>query len=380
MKSPAPGRILIVDDERLNRELFEAYFAQTPHEVVVAASGAEALERAKESPPDIVLLDVMMPGIDGFTTAQQLKAMAGDDFLPIILVTALGDHASRMKGFEAGADEFLQKPVNRLELYARVRNLLALRHEQRALAERNAQLVALQRLRDELSSLVIHDLKSPLAAVTMNLRYLAEQLGTRPDTPDDLREALSDARMASQRVMRMIADLLDVSRAEESRLVARRTRVSLGQLIDEAVREQLALARDRRVRLAVEIPPGATAFADPGLLQRMLENMLDNAVRYTPAGGRVLVRAASNEHGLHLDICNDGQPIPAGLRRELFDKWAQVAGTARNGPNRGLGLYFCRLAAEAHGGTIEAAEGADYPVCFRLRIPGDAEALRTSAM
>lgn len=371
------GRILVVDDEPMNRELIRAYFSRLPCEVVVAASGTEALALAAERLPDLVLLDVMMPGLDGFETATRLKALAGSEFLPIILVTALGDHASRVKGFEAGADEYLQKPVNRLELHARVRNLLSLRRERQELAAQNARLRELQRLRDEMTSLVVHDLKSPLTAVSINLRFIAERVGA-PGYEPDLQEAVADARLASGRLLRLISDLLDVARAEEQRLAARKAKLELGALADAVVRENAAYARERRIRLELAVPDGQVV-ADGALLQRMLENLLENAIRHAPAGARVAVRATLEPGRAEILVGNEGKPIPAEARARIFDKWGQAQAGDHAGGHRGLGLYFCRLAAEAHGGTIEAVDHPEFAACFQIVLPQEPAAIEDAA-
>src|SRR5438445_5812976 len=147
------AKILIVDDEPVNRELLHAYLDGSDHELIDAASGEMALVLTKEQRPDLVLLDVMMPGLDGFETTRRLKAELTNELLPVVLVTALADHESRLRGLRAGADEFLTKPVDRHELLLRVSNLLSLRAHQVALVRRNVELIELQRFREEMSAM-----------------------------------------------------------------------------------------------------------------------------------------------------------------------------------------------------------------------------------
>src|SRR5437868_5677361 len=150
--------ILIVDDEALNRELLHAYLESSEHTLIDAESGEDALAAVARERPDIVLLDVMMPGLSGFDTVERIKAATRDQFLPVVLVTALADHDSRLRGLRAGADEFLTKPVDRHELLLRVANLLSLRAKESALIAHNVELVELQRFRDEMSAMIVHDL------------------------------------------------------------------------------------------------------------------------------------------------------------------------------------------------------------------------------
>src|SRR5690349_9816486 len=165
-------KILVVDDQRPNRELLRALLEEPGVSIVEAASGTEAIELARRTFPDLVLLDVMMPGLDGFETTRLLKEEAGEVFLPVVLVTALADRDARLRGFDVGADEFLTKPLDRHELRLRVRNLLALRGKEMTLRDRNVSLLELIRFRDEMSAMLIHDLKNPAAIVDLSLDFL----------------------------------------------------------------------------------------------------------------------------------------------------------------------------------------------------------------
>ncbi len=359
------ARILIVDDEPLNRELLHAFFEDEGHELVEAQTGEEALTRAAELPPDLVLLDVMMPGMDGFETCTALKAQARDEFLPIVLVTALGDHASRVKGLRTGADDFLTKPVDRQELRARTSNLLMLREKELALVQRSTRFAELNRFKDEMSEMIVHDLKNPLAAVLANLDYVIDQ-------PNELEEpaldALRDARTASRRALRLIHNLVDVARMEAGRIELRRTPTPFGHLLTPVIRQRTAAARNRGITLVDAVNTEVRLDADADLVTRVVENLYDNSLRYTPPGGRILAWGESDGKGAQLHIGNTGPPIPAEARELVFEKFGHRSSkTGRM--NLGLGLYFCRLAAEAHGGRIWVEETKDLPTVFNLSLP-----------
>lgn len=360
------ARILIVDDDELNRELLDAYLDGAGHELDHAVSGEAALAQAATSPPDLVLLDVMMPGIDGFTTATRLKAMFPDVFLPIVLVTALGDRASRVRGLAAGADEFLTKPLDRDELLVRIGNLLALRAHEHELARRSVDLLELSRFKDDMLATLVHDLRS-LATVILGA---VDFVSRSPELDADSREVLDDCRQASGRMMRMVANILDLSRAEEGRLSPRPAEASLHELVRIAVAPRRQLFERRGIFL--DLAEGDLwAEVDRDLLVRALENLFDNAARYAPVGGRVHAGVTSSGHEAVIRIGNNGAPIPEAARDRIFEKYVQVAGAsgALRTHNVGLGLYFCRLAIEAHGGRVWI-EGTDaLPVVFALALP-----------
>jgi two-component system sensor histidine kinase/response regulator len=356
--------ILIVDDEPLNRELLHAYLESSEHTLIDAASGEDALAAVASERPDIVLLDVMMPGLSGFDTVERIKAATRDQFLPVVLVTALADHDSRLRGLRAGADEFLTKPVDRHELLLRVANLLSLRAKESALMAHNVELIELQRFRDEMSAMIVHDLKNPLSVMLANIDYLIESAGDNLDSLD----ALHDSKSAGRRAIRLLGNLLDLSNLENGRWKLRREHTEVAQLIEPLVDQRAHMAGARDIRIGCTIDRGARVFADAELVSRVVDNVLDNAFRHTPAGGRIQVSGANTDGVVQVRIGNTGAPIPDDARERIFDKFGQT-GSNVGRMNLGLGLYFCRLATEAHGGRIWVEQTVELPTVFGLELP-----------
>ena len=359
------ARILVVDDEPLNRTLLRACFAGSGHELVEATSGDQALALAEDLTPDLVLLDVMMPGMDGFETTRQLKAMFADVFVPVVLVTALDDRTSRVTGLAAGADEFLTKPIDRDELLMRSGNLLQLRAREVELQRRNVELVELQRFQDETMAMLVHDLKSPLSVILASVDYLIGAPGMHPDAV----EALDDCRQAGSRIARLTSNILEIAHAESGRLELRRARAGLAGLVETVLGPRRSVLERRGLAVEVEVGDLA-AECDRDLVARVLENLIDNGARYTPASGRLRVWAAPGESGgqtVIVRVGNSGAAIPEASRMLVFEKFTQVW-EARRG-SVGLGLYFCRLAVEAHGGTIWIEETPELPTVFAFALP-----------
>src|SRR5690348_3149128 len=168
---------------------------------------------------DLVLMDAMLPRMNGFEAARRIKQARSGEFLPIIMVTALRDQSSKLLGYRVGADDFLSHPVDRIELGVRVAALLALRERHQALARRNEELVELQRFRDEMSSTVVHDLKNPLAVILANLAYAVEELRDLGDAVDpDVPQSLVESQEAGRRLLRLLTNLADTARIEAARL------------------------------------------------------------------------------------------------------------------------------------------------------------------
>jgi two-component system sensor histidine kinase/response regulator len=358
--------ILIVDDEPMNRDLIIALLAESGHTLIEGRNGEEALALVQRTAVDLVLLDVMMPGLDGLEVTRRLRQRPAVEYLPIVLVTALNDQASKVDGLNAGADEFLTKPIDGRELLVRTGNLLRLRERELALQRQNAELMELHRFRDELSSLLVHDLKNPMAAVIGNLALMKSD--GRLDQQQ--RETIDDATRASERVVRLLQNLLDVARQEAGRLELRRSTVAVYDLLAEVVEQRQSAARMMRMEILFQGDPELRLDADADILTRAAENILDNAIRHTPTGGKIRVHTkAGPGSSVQLRFGNTGTAVPPEARHLIFDKFGRVAeGMGRM--NLGLGLYFCRLAAEAHGGRIWVEEAPPFATEFVIELPG----------
>jgi two-component system, sensor histidine kinase and response regulator len=368
----APKRLLLVDDEPHNLALLERLLAPLGHELVRAEDGASALAAFAEYQPNLVLLDLVMPGLDGLDVLTQIRAQAGPDHVPIIVLTAHSEREVRLRGLEAGADDFLEKPADGRTLRLRVATLLqltesrdALRRLNGELESRNTALRRLQREQRELTDFVVHDLKTPLAAIWANVEYAQEHV--RSDHPD-LASSLVDAGIASRRLRSMIDDLLVISRLEDSDLPLHNEPIVLSDLLGEVFGEYVRRAADKNVKLLRPRRTSTRIHADRALLQRVIENILDNSLRYTPEHGRMGIATRANGK-VEIAVSNTGPSIPPSERKRIFEKFARVDKERPSSGNAGLGLYFCKRVVEALGGSIEVTETPEWPTSFVLRLP-----------
>ena len=359
----ATATILVVDDDPLTRTLLVEYLADH-YQVVEAKNGTVALEITATRDIDLVLLDVVMPDLDGFDVVRALRGRGDGPFLPVILLSGLTDQASRRTGLAAGADEFLSKPFDPEELLLRVRNLLALRDKECALLERNVEHAELRRFRDEMSALVVHDLKNPLSALGTNIDFALAHWGT-----EDGLAALQDADLAARRLGELVENLADVQRLEATRLTLDRRRVRIDELLARTLAARRYHAERRQLTVAFECPPGVELAADENMILRAIENILDNAFRYAPPGGRIAIAVDCLDAVIRIRIGNSGAPVPAEARVRIFEKFGQAREAGAGRANLGLGLYFCRLAVEAHGGRIWLESTAALPTIFAIELP-----------
>jgi signal transduction histidine kinase len=281
-------------------------------------------------------------------------------------VTALGARDDRIRGLEAGADDFLTKPLDPNEVRCRVRTFLSLRQAQRGLKARAEELERLQKAKAELTSMIVHDLKNPLAAIGSNLSWIARRLRKNGVSDKDLEEALEDALGGSGRLLALVGSLIDVEKAESGQLQVERKNVRVHDILDGIARRHRKEAEARSIVLDIEVDPALQAALDEAVIARMLENLVENATRYAGDKGRIRLEGRSTARGLELVVENTGTPIPVEARAKIFDK--HVSGEGKRSAHLGLGLYFCRLAARAHGGDIAVESTPTWPTRFVIRL------------
>lgn len=360
------GHILLIDDDESVLGILSSALQNKGYSCTLASSGEDGLELFDES-VDLAIVDVNLPAMDGVAVTQQLKERAGARFVPVLVITGADEVAERLRAFKGGCDDFLSKPVNLFELEARVRSLVVRRRQHAELEAANKRLRDAQRKKQDLAALVVHDLRNPLSAIQGNVELLMEELG---GANDFVREALSDCHKLCGRALFLVAGLLDVEELSEGLLHAEPAEVPIRSVIAQASPHHKATMAMRNLSMEFDVPEDLTANVDPDLLARLVENLLDNSVRYAPRGGRVAVSAWRDSGQLVICVGNDGPPVPPLERDRIFGRYYRLeARRAGARANRGLGLYFCKLAVEAHGGTITATEKPGLPACFELRIP-----------
>ena len=359
---PMP-RILIIDDEPMARETLEALLYCEGYELLFSTNGIDALQQMPELAPDVILLDVMMPGLDGFAVCRQLRKTPQLSHIPVILVTALDGVDALARGLEAGADEFISKPVNSVELRARVRSMLRIKMQYDALARTLHS-------REVLSKLIVHDMRNPLAAILLYSQLLQRRGAHTPEQASYFDLIQSEA----QKLNTFLDDILLLAKMEKDELIVTRTPVDVGQLIGELKQKYAPLAASQNVDFIV-IHHGATAAPvalDRHLFQRVLDNLLSAAFKRSQADSQVTLQIeyANHPHAPHLRICviDQGPGITPEAIEHIFDKYAIGDWQPSDKTGAGLGLAFCRMVIEAHGGKIYAANNADKGAVITIEV------------
>jgi signal transduction histidine kinase len=325
--------------------------------------------------PDLCILDVSMPagdlGVDdrstGFEVCRRIKRDPRTARIPVIFVTALNDTTDRVKAIEAGGDDFLTKPHNRLVLGARVRSLLKLKATTDALEASYLRLRNLEKLRDDLMKMIVHDLKTPLTSIVATLEMLDD--GDFGVVTDGQRQAIGDCSGRADELLKLIEDLLEVARLEETTLQIDRAPLAPARFLRELVDEWALRFRQSGARAVVEVAPGTpTVEADRSLLQRVVANLLQNAIAHSNKAVSLRLSARPHDEGVLFTVADDGPGIPPEYHDVIFRKFERVR-TPGLAHGSGLGLAFCKLAVEAHGGRIWVQSRPGEGAQFHFTIP-----------
>ncbi|MCA9794070.1 MAG: response regulator [Candidatus Eremiobacteraeota bacterium] len=386
--SGGQGRVLIAED---NPELghYLRLLLQGLAEVRLCRDGVEAEAEVRAWRPDLLLTDVMMPGRDGFSLCQAIKSDPELQDIQVVMVTALTHREALLKGWEAGADEYLFKPFHPTELITRVRSLLAATLTRRALQEelRRQNSLLEERVQErnrELQQAVSeaqranlvksrflanlsHELRTPMVGI-LGLSQLANQEG-----PDEMQRALTAIHRAARSLDSLLADLLEFSRLEAGKLTLRPKVFQLGELLEDLSASLEAFARSRKVELRFEVDPELRQqhyYGDEARIRHVLLNLAQNALKFTPQGS-VTVRVKA-EDGLHFEVEDTGVGIPPDQIESILEPFTQLDDSlARNAGGAGLGLSICAELLDLMESRlqVESEHRKGSRFTFELRLP-----------
>ena len=373
-ESGESGLLLIVDDSEDNRDVLARRLQKQGHWAITAPGGKEALEALAEQPFDLVLLDIMMPDMDGYEVLSRIKNDPHTHRIPVIMISALDEMDSVVRCIEMGAADYLPKPFNPTLLRARIGASL---REKRAhdreirssdqLAESYRKLKEMERLRDDLTHMIVHDLRTPLTSLLSGLQTIP-LIGSLSDLQAEM---LAIAEEGGQTLLGMINNLLDVEKMEQESVPLDRNPLTAAGLIERAVTQVGMLAQVSGLTLIQQAPLDLPSFSgDEDILRRTLVNLLGNAIKFTPSGGTITASAEMVEQGMLFAVRDTGEGIPPEAFERIFEKFGQVESRiAGRKMSTGLGLTFCKLAVNVHGGRLWLESQPGKGSIFYFTIP-----------
>ena len=364
-------KLLIVDDDRLNIRVLTGILRGEGYVLAEADSGENALVMYPNFQPDLVLLDVMLPGIDGFETCRRLRQQHGDKSAPIIFITAKSESDDVVAGLSAGGVDYLPNPFKPKEVVARIRTHL----QNQILSEQRKMLVEQLRKADAAKNrflgMAAHDLRNPLGSIRGIAEFLRE--GAVGELTKEQIELVDTIHTASQAMLDMVNELLDVATIEAGELKLSPEVHDLGKLIAKSVTmiSRDALKKNTHVTFEPPAEP-VTLTIDPAKMKQVVDNLLSNAIKYSPPGStiRAFVKHNAGNSTCSFSVRDQGPGIPDNERDKLFKDFSRLSSKPTGGEkSTGLGLAICRKIVEAHHGNIVAENLPDRGCEFRVTLP-----------
>lgn len=336
--------ILIVDDNSTNLGVFYEYLNAHGFKILLAQSGKDALEIAKKRKPDLILLDIVMPEMDGYETCSLLKSDKTVEDIPIIFVTALSDLNDKVKGFRSGGVDYLTKPVQREELVARVTAHLTIRYQQKILSEYNAS-------KAKLFSILAHDLMTPFTSLLGFSKILAENSKNMSrneiaDFSDKIHKSLGD-------LLSLLQNVLEWSRTQTVAAKVVKSEINLKKLSDEIIYLNKLALEDKNIAMNNKLPDNCEIYADERMIKTVVRNLISNAIKFTRQNGKIEIFCREEGNYYEISVVDNGVGIKEENIYKLFNIYENHSTTGTNSEKgTGLGLVLCKDFVEKNGGKI----------------------------
>lgn len=360
MTSTKKHKILIVEDNQENMDLLVYFLRPQGYDIIGVGDGLSAVNKVEEEPPDIILLDIMLPKMDGYEVCTKLKNDPKTKFIPIIMLTALKELKDKVRALEVGADDFISKPFENVELLARVKSLLRLKdyHDELQsknieLAEKNASLMGMDKFKEDLTNLIIHDMKNPLFVIQGNLQMMSMSMDNVP--PEILKKYTQRIERSSQQLLRMVVNLLDISRIEEGTIKLKQDHANINEIVEEIIKRVQDYPENKSKEILVDLDSELPEIVlDKSVIERVLENLINFSITNLVDEGKVVITtAALDDQKVQFVTHDSGTQIPKNYHDKIFEKFSQTEiKDSGSRVDRALGLTFCKMAVEAHAGSM----------------------------
>lgn len=360
-KEAQPGYILLVDDVIENLNMLTDMLENQGHKIDIALNGQEALDKVNEKQPDLILLDIQMPGMSGYEVCQSIKGNPKTEQIPVIFLSALTETSDIVKAFDVGGVDYVSKPFKFREVIARVESQLAVARQRReieALRERDKQqFESLAKMKNNFLYGTAHDLKNPLTGLLLYTQVLRT---TSPESKEEVEEIAQGIENTARKMQRLIMDILDLAQmqvGDQMNLVD----LPIQPILKNTLNNFEVLAKEKNINLKLDVPEEAINYeVESSYFERMLDNLVSNAIKYTPSDGTVTLSLRDCNDHLEIRVKDTGLGIPEKDIPHLFDAFYRVKSQShKKESGTGLGLSIVAAIIEEHNGTIkvESIEG-----------------------
>jgi two-component system, sensor histidine kinase and response regulator len=358
------ARVLIVDDNTNNLAVLFNYLDGVGYVVLVSQDGETALELASRELPELILLDVLLPGINGFETCRRLKADPRTADIPVLFISALSDIQDKVEGFESGGVDYITKPFQQEEVLARINAHLTITRQREELNRLNAT-------KSRFFGVIAHDLRGPFMGLLGALELMKDSIETLD--PETLRTMAASLHESAEKTYHLLNNLLEWARSQQNQVEYHPTQLVLYQVVFEIAQLFRPTARQKSVEIVNDVSPEIMVTADRNMLSTVLRNLINNAVKFTPAAGTVTISAAVDDQMVTVTVADTGVGIPESALPHLFDLEHSSSREGTSGEKgSGLGLLLARDYVDRHGGRIWATStpGAGSRFSFTVPLPG----------
>ncbi len=363
--------ILIVDDNIANLEIARTILSDYGYEIIIANSANEALEILKYEKPDLILLDIMMPEINGFDLCQILKANNEIKDIPIIFLTALTQPEDLVKGFEFGGADYITKPFSKDVLLTRAKNQLELVKKNRIIIQQNKDLLKLNNEKNALLAIAAHDLKNPLQAILGSAELIERKIMN--ENIEINTELIENIKYSSKKAINIIVDLLDVQAMEEGRLQLKMELVDARDIVIESIDEFLQAANKKHLKLNYDEDDNeCRMITDRNKLTRVIDNLISNAIKFSNPGNEVKISCkniniGTNEDIIRITVSDQGPGFSKDDLKHLYSKFSKLsARPTGEESSTGLGLSIVKKMTDLLGGIVELETKVGIGSTFKL--------------
>lgn len=360
--------ILVVDDNKENLKVVSNFLKEKGYRIALSLNADDALKILQEHPIDLILLDIMMPGTDGYTLCKTLKANAQLKEIPVIFLTAKTDTADLVQGFRVGGVDYITKPFQKEELLVRVKNQIDLSHAKQQIQEQANQILTINKTKDRLYSVIAHDIKSPFANISMLLSTIAEGY-LKPGT-EEYDEILQSLNTSTKETYALLENLLRWTRAQTGDLDCVPEKVSVQELAENITRHLSPNAKKKNITLELLIEDGLHCFADNMMMQSIVQNLVSNAIKFTPENGAIIVSGARQKDQVRIAVKDNGVGISEVNLKKLFSSDGHFTTTGTNNEKgSGLGLLLVNDFVKRNKGSLKVESEAGKGSTFTLYLP-----------
>ncbi|WP_422858851.1 hybrid sensor histidine kinase/response regulator [Flagellimonas sp. S174] len=368
-ENPKKPYILAVDDEQLNLELLRFILERNQYEFVGTSDDDYFFELLKERKPDLILLDVIMPRIEGFELCEKIKEFREYRNIPIIFLTGKVNVKDKVKGFEVGGVDYVTKPFNEQELIARIRTHIELMRARKKIEEQAQNLQQSNELKDRMFSIIGHDLRSPLSAAKLKMDFIMRGI-IDPKGDAFLDETVFGLLKTMDEALNLLQNLLGWAKSESDQIQMIPEKLDVHDLVEQTLRLLKLGSEHKKIELSNNVPEGTFAFADNNMIKTVLRNLLSNAIKFTPVEGAIRINSRLENDSVVLEVQDNGNGISKEDIQKILNPNEHFSklGTEKE-PGTGLGLVLCQSFVHKNGGDLKIKSDVGKGSTFYFDIP-----------